>query len=114
MISKELKGFKVNRLIKIYYEVFGRFYPTYDILQPSIEISEQMMDESGKRAVYRFKNSEFLEGTEDFTYHFYIVSGIIEALWEREVERPVECKVKKIHAGSKKDNAFYELSIEIK
>ncbi len=113
-VKKGLKNLRNISIPKIYFEVFGKFYPSYDILQPSIEISEPIMDESGNRAVYRFTNSEFLDKTKDFIYHFYIVSGIIEALWEREVGRPVECKVEKINVANKKEDAFFELSIEIK
>ncbi len=113
-VRKGLKSLRNIPVPKIYFEVFGRFYPSYDILQPSIEISEPMMEESGNKAVYRFKNSEFLETSEEFIYHFYIISGIIEALWEREVGRPVECNVEKIHVGERKEDAFFELSIEIK
>ena len=113
-VRKGLKSLRNIPVPKLYFEVFGKFYPSYDILQPSIEISDPMMDESGNKAAYRFKNSEFLDKNEDFIYHFYIVSGIIEALWEREVGRPVKCKVEKIHVGNKKEDAFFELSIEIK
>lgn len=113
-LTKGLKNLRNIPVPKIYFEVFGKFYPSYDILQPSIEISEPIMDESDNKAVYRFKNSEFLDNSKDFIYHFYIVSGIIEALWEREVGRTVECKVEKIHVANKKEDAFFELSIEIK
>ncbi|TFG30479.1 MAG: winged helix-turn-helix domain-containing protein [Promethearchaeota archaeon] len=113
-VRKGLKSLRNIPVPKLYFEVFGKFYPSYDILQPSIEISEPIMNESGKKAIYRFKNSEFLDKTEDFTYHFYIVSGIIEALWEREVGSSVKCIVEKIHVGNRKDEAYFELSIEIK
>jgi hypothetical protein len=113
-VKKGLKNLRNIPIPKLYFEVFGKFYPSYDILQPSIEISEPIIDESGNKAVYRFKNSEFLDKTKDFIYHFYIVAGIIEALWEREVGSPVECNVENINVGNKKDDAFFELSIKIK
>ena len=113
-VKKGLKNLRNFPVPKIFFEVFGKFYPSYDILQPSIEISEPKMDESGKCAVYRFTNSEFLDKTKDFIYHFYIVSGIIEALWEREAGRPVKCNVEEIYVSNNKSDAFFELSIEIK
>lgn len=98
---------------KIYFEAFDKFYPSYDILQSTIDISDPIMNDSGTRAVYRFTNSEFLETSEDFIYHFYIVSGIIQALWIREMEKPVKCNIEKIAASNKKEDSYFEMSIEI-
>jgi hypothetical protein len=113
-VRKGLKSLRNVPITRIYFEAFSKFYPSYDILQPSIEIYEPIMDESNNRAIYRFKNSEFLEDSDEFIYHFYIVCGIIEALWEREVGRPIECNVEKVNIGNSKDDSFYEISIEIK
>ena len=112
-VRKGLKGLRNIPVPKIYFEAFDKFYPSYDILQPTIDISEPIMNDSGTKAVYRFTNSEFLNSTEDYIYHFYIVAGIIEALWIREMEKTVKCNIEKISASNKKEDSYFEMSIEI-
>lgn len=113
-VKKGLKSLKTIPVPRIYFEAFGKFYPSYDILQPSIEISEPKIDASGKKAIYQFKSSDFLEKSDEFIYHFYIVSGIIEALWERELKTQIKCDIETIHIGNTKQENFIEFSIEIK
>ncbi|TFG30481.1 MAG: HTH domain-containing protein [Promethearchaeota archaeon] len=113
MISKELKGLKVNRLIKIYYEVFGRFYPSYEVAQPLIDISVQNLDENNTRTILKFSNSEFLQTTDDFLLHAYIIAGLIEELWVKEVGRKIKCNVGKVHISEKKEESFYELYLDV-
>ena len=113
-VSKSLRGLRGNPILKLYFKVFSEFYRTYDILQPSVEISEPRFDKTGTKAYYRFTNSEFVKNSDDFIYHFYIVTGIIEALWERELEKPITCKVENVHVSEKVGDSFVELSIEVK
>ncbi len=113
-ILKGLRGLRGNPILKLYFKVFSEFYPSYDILQPSIEISEPRFNKTGTKAYYRFTNSEFVENSDDFIYHFYIVTGIIEALWERELEKQVACNVENVYVSDKVGESFVELSIEVK
>jgi hypothetical protein len=113
MISKELKGFKVNRLIKIYYEVFGRFYPTYEVAQPSIDISVQKIDKNNTRTILKFSNSEYLQTNDDFILHAYIIAGLIEELWKKEAGRIIKCNVGNVYISDKKEESYYELYLDI-
>lgn len=113
MISKELKGLKVNRLIKIYYEVFESFYPSYEVAQPSVDISVKIIDENKTRTILKFTNSEFLQTSNDFILHAYIVAGLIEELWEKEIGRIIECNVGKVHVSEKREYSFYELYLDV-
>ena len=113
MISKELKGIKVNRLIKIYYEVFGNFYPSYDVPHPLIDVSLKKMDNNKTKTILKFTHSEFLRDTDDFMYHAYIVAGLIEELWKKEVGIIIQCNVESVHMSDKIEDSYYELSIEV-
>ena len=113
VISKEFKGFKVNTFIKIYNDVFGKFYPSSDVINPLIDISQKKLDNNKTKTILKFTNSEFLQDTDDFIYHAYIVAGLIEELWKREVGRIIKCNVENVRISDKIENSYYELSIEV-
>ncbi|MFX1408259.1 MAG: hypothetical protein ACFFBW_15015 [Promethearchaeota archaeon] len=113
-VYKQLKSFKGHPISTIHLQVFKDFYPTYDIFQPNIEISVLNSNIKEKKATYRFKNSLFLENSEDYIYHIYIACGITEGVLERELKTPVECNVEKIYVSKKKEDSYFDLSIKIK
>ena len=113
-VYRQLKSFKGHPISTIHLEVFKDFYPTYDIFQPNIEISVLSSNVEEKKATYRFKNSIFLENSEDFIYHIYIACGITEGVLERELKRPVECNVEEIYVSKDKEESYFDLSIKIK
>lgn len=108
--SEKLKGMKVNRIWKLYYDVFGKFYPSLNIIQPTIKVKTRK--ENGTiKIILKFTNSEFLDITDDFIYHYYIVAGLIEAIWRRETHLDVICNIEKVYISEKKENSYVELSI---
>ncbi|MFX0188537.1 MAG: helix-turn-helix domain-containing protein [Candidatus Hodarchaeota archaeon] len=113
-VYKQLKSFKDHAITTIHLEVFKDFYPTYDIFQPDIEISILKADPERKKAIYRFKNSVFLEDSDDFIYHIYIACGITEGVLEKELKTMVECNVEEIHVAKNKEESYFDLSIQIK
>ena len=113
VVSKELKGPKVNRFIKIYNDVFGKFYPSSEVTNPLINISLKKLDNNKTKTILKFTHSEFLQDTDDFIYHAYIVSGLIEELWKKEVGRIIQCNVESVHISDKIEDSYYELSIEV-
>jgi hypothetical protein len=113
-IKRQMRVVKGSPIIKLYFDVFKNFYTSYDLLQPKIEISNPEIDETGMRAVYKFTNSEFLETTDDFIYHFYMAVGIMEVIFSREIERPVECIIEKVHISDGKEESFIEISVNVK
>jgi hypothetical protein len=112
-IKRQMKVIKGSPIIKLYFEVFRNFYTSYDLLQPTIEISEPEIDETGMKAVYRFTNSEFLESTDEFIYHFYMAVGIMEVIFTREIGRSVKCFIEKIHIADEKEGSYIEISVTI-
>ncbi|MFW9898765.1 MAG: helix-turn-helix domain-containing protein [Candidatus Thorarchaeota archaeon] len=114
-VYKQLKSYKGHPISRIHLEVFKDFYPTYDIFQPDIEISILKADPERKKAIYRFKNSIFLEDSDNFIYHIYIASGLTEGVLERELNTRVECNVEEIHVSKKnKQDSYFDISIQIK
>jgi hypothetical protein len=76
LIIKKLEDFKTSPLKQLHFEVFKDVFPSYYIFEP-IHISDPKIDSSGKKSIFRFKNSEFLDNS-DSLYHFYLISGMIE------------------------------------
>ncbi|MFX1392595.1 MAG: hypothetical protein ACFFAH_03380 [Promethearchaeota archaeon] len=106
----KLKGMKVTRIWKLYYDVFGKFYPSLNIIQPTIKVRTKKKNGTIK-IILRFSNSEFIDITDDFIYHYYITAGLIEAIWKKESNIDVVCNIEKVHLSDKKESSYVELSI---
>ncbi|MFX1304990.1 MAG: hypothetical protein ACFFBV_07930 [Promethearchaeota archaeon] len=113
-IIKQLKSIKDSPISRIYLESFKSFYSAYDIFQPNIEITILTIDQEGKIATYRFKNSIFLENTDDFIYHIYIMCGISEGILNRALKRDVLCNIDQIYISDNKKESFFDITIKIK
>ena len=105
---------RYNRILKLYCDVFGKYYPFFNIIQPTIELSVKKKGGTNDKLTLKFTNSEFLENTDDFIYHFYILTGIIEAFRKKDVDRTVKYNIETIYVSDKKKNSFIELSVEVK
>ena len=72
-------------------EIFREFYNSFDFLQDDIEIL--IIELSNNKAVYRYKNSEFFENSDDYIYYYYMVCGIAEGLFLQYFNRNAKCNV---------------------
>ena len=109
-IIKKLEDFKTSPLKELHFEVFKNAFPSYYIFEP-IYISDPKIDSSGKKGVFRFKNSEFLNNS-DSLYHFYLISGMIETKMSNDLGVPIKCNIEKIHISDKKEDSYIDISIE--
>ncbi|MBD3195031.1 MAG: hypothetical protein GF317_08260 [Candidatus Lokiarchaeota archaeon] len=113
-IYKQLKNLKAHPISKIHLEIFKNFYPAYDIFQPNIEISILEVDNEGKKAIYRFRNSIFLENNEDYIYHLYFMSGLTQGILSRELKTEVICNIENYHISDDKKDSYFDISLRIK
>ncbi len=111
-IIKRLEDFKTSPLKQLHFEVFKNAFPSYYIFEP-IHISDPKIDSSGKKGIFRFKNSEFLNNS-DSLYHFYLISGMIETKMSDDLGVPIKCNIEKIHISDKKEDSYVDISIEFK
>ncbi|MFX1337475.1 MAG: winged helix-turn-helix domain-containing protein [Promethearchaeota archaeon] len=102
---------KENSNSDAYLELFKEFYNAFDFFQDDLDIS--FVELTPHRVVYRIKNSEFLENTDDFIYYFYIVCGITEGIYLRGLEIKINCNVENIHISNKRRESFVDISLEI-
>ena len=111
-IIKKLEDFKTSPLKELHFEVFKNAFPTYYIFEP-IDISDPEIVSSGKKGVFRFKNSEFLNNSESL-YHFHLISGMIETKMSNDLGVPIKCNIEQIHISDKKEDSYVDISIEFK
>jgi len=111
-VYKQLKSLKDVPISRIHLESFKSFYPVYDIFQPNIEISIIDSDLKGKSATFRFNNSSFLEDSEDYTYHIYIICGITEGILSRALKSEVSCNIKEIYVAEDKKDSYFDINIK--
>ncbi len=112
LIIKKLEDFKTSPLKQLHFEVFKDAFPSYYIFE-AIHISDPKIDSSGKKGLFRFKNSEFLNNS-DSLYHFYLISGMIETKMSNDLGVPIKCNIEKIHISDKKEDSYVDISIEFK
>lgn len=112
-IYKQLKSLKGNPISRVHLELFKEFYAAYDIFQPETEISILNVDPKGQEAIYRFKNSVFLEDNDLYIYHIYLMTGITQSILERELGQDVSCKVENYHISDDKKDSYFDVSIII-
>jgi predicted transcriptional regulator len=110
-VLKIMDDFKTSPIKKLHFEVFKDIFPSY-YLFGFIEISEPKINKSGKKAIYRFKNSEFLTNS-DAIYHFNLMSGMIETKMSKDLGVPIMCNVEEIYISKIKEDSYAEISIEI-
>ena len=113
-IYKQLKSIKDHPIPRIHLESFKSYYSAYDIFQPNIDISILKIDQDGKTATYRFKNSVFLEDTDDYVYHIYIMCGISEGILTKVLKTEVSCDIEQISISENKEDSFFDVTITIK
>jgi predicted transcriptional regulator len=109
---KKMEDFKTSPLKQLHFEVFKTIFPSYYIFEP-IHISDPKIDSSGKKGIFRFRNSEFLNNS-DVLYHFYLISGMIETKMSNDLGVPIICNIEKIHISDIKEDSYVDMSIEFK
>ncbi len=108
---KEIEKLRGISDTKAYLKLFEEFYNSFDFFQDDIDIS--IFELHQNRVIYRIKNSEYLKKSDDFVYFFYVVCGITEGIYLRNLNVKVKCNVENIHVSSNKKESFIDVSLEI-
>jgi len=112
-VFEDLKKLKDKEFSNEHLDAFINFFPSYDIFQPDIEISMLELDTKNMRAIFRFKNSAFLEDSDDYIYHLYLTCGITEGILKNTYDPQIECEIEQIHVGKNKEDSYFDLSIKL-
>ena len=96
----------------LYYQLFGKVIPSLNVIQPNIEMSMKKQNDNKNKIILKFTDTEFLDNSGDFLYHYYIIAGILEKVWQREVNKNVIVDVETLHLSEIKDDSYIELSVQ--
>jgi transcriptional regulator with XRE-family HTH domain len=97
---------------KFQIKIFKELYNSFDFLQGGVEVS--YIELQNERVVYRFKNTAFLDSSEDYIYYFYLMCGIAEGLFLRYFNSKIECNVEGFTISQKGFESFIDISIKFK
>jgi len=109
--TREFEKIKTKSNKKTYLELFKEFYNSFDFFQDDLDIS--LIELTPSKVIYRIKNSEFLNDSDDFIYYFYIVCGITEGIYLRGLDININCNIEKINISSNNEESFVDISLEI-
>ncbi|MFX0139440.1 MAG: hypothetical protein ACFFDN_37715 [Candidatus Hodarchaeota archaeon] len=112
-VSKNLTGVEGNYIIKLFQEKFGKLIRSFDGAEPSIGISFIKKGENRNLLVIQFKDSEYIQNSKDFIYHFYILAGFIEAFCKNLTNNDVICNIESINLSDEKEHSIVELLVEL-
>lgn len=108
---KQIEHYRGSPDLEEHLKRFKKLYITFDILQEDLDI--EIIEMEKNKAIYRFKNSEFLGNSEEYIYYFHIICGVIEVFLSGEVPGNVICNIEAIHINDKRENSYIDISIEI-
>ncbi|MBD3227516.1 MAG: winged helix-turn-helix transcriptional regulator [Candidatus Lokiarchaeota archaeon] len=92
-IKDSLSG-KNKFSLKNIVEIFENIIPYQTIFQDPIKLLAISVNEKGKEFKLKYGGSEFLK--EDLEYHLYVLTGYIEALYEKAFGREIHCDIDEI------------------
>ena len=110
IFSANLTVPKNTRNYKILLKLLAKLYPNIDVMQyRGVKISAEINDE-GTIANYNFQNVKLFEESEEFLYHFYMITGILEKQMIRLLNKEVKANVLDYSI----ENKTLTISVEIK
>ena len=89
------------KTFKDFLEYFAKLYPYLDIIPNSKLIIEEDISEDGNKALFHFKNLNLFSLSEDFEYHYYLLTGIMEKSLSRIFRTEIQAKVVSIDIKDK-------------
>jgi hypothetical protein len=99
-----------TRNYKILLKLLAKLYPNIDVMQyRGVKISAEV-NEEGTMANYNFQNVKIFEESEEFLYHFYMITGILEKQLIRLLNKEIKAQVVDFSI----ENKTLTISVEIK
>ncbi len=100
-----------NVSLKDVLEIFENMPPYQEAFQDPIKLTS--ISKEGNKLHLRYSNSNFLEGTDDFIYHAYMMCGYIEKMYEKTLGKSFKCNIEKIHTSKNKEESYFDVVFEI-
>ncbi|MFX1445771.1 MAG: hypothetical protein ACFFHV_20335 [Promethearchaeota archaeon] len=94
-LREQIKSFKD------FLEYFAKVYPYLDIVPDNNLIIEEQISEDGTKALFHFKNTNLFNLSEDFEYHYYLLTGMMERSLSRIFRTNIKVEVESINLNDK-------------
>ena len=94
--------------VRRFLKYLGKALPYIDFIHGKIDIQVNITEE-GNIAKYLITNVELFDNSEDFDIHFYMVSGIIEELVSKTIQKKCICNVVNIDVLNKSVEILIEI-----
>ena len=115
MISELIEQFPKSlrnqiKSFKDFLEYFAKLYPYLDIVPDNSLVIEEDISEDGTKALFHFKNLNLFNISEDFEYHYYLLTGMMERSLSRIFRTDIHVEVVSIDI----DDKSVKISVEKK
>lgn len=88
--------------------------PYFSLLHDKITLKSLQMTEDKKKIIFHFVNSDLLEEDIAYIFHFYILTGFIEAKIKKHLNIIVECEVLDYKVAKEDNQNFVKISLEFR
>ena len=72
-----------------------------------LEPKDVMINEEKNHIIYHFKNSELLKDDGEYIYHYYLITGYMEAKLSRIFKKEVKCDIVNYKVSHTEDDPNY-------
>ena len=104
---ESLKKFQENSKTS-FFKLFGEQSRKYfEYIFDRLEPKDVMINEEKNHIIYHFKNSELLKDDGEYIYHYYIITGYLEAKLSRIFKKEVKCDIVNYKVSHTEDDQNY-------
>lgn len=93
-------------------DILNSMRPYFSLLHDKITLKNVYGTEEKKKIILHFVDSDLLEDDKTYIYHFYILSGFIEAKIKKYLGINVECDVLDYKVKAKDEENYIKISLD--
>ncbi len=107
-LLKADKNFNLNDL-----KMLSSLQPYFTLLHDKLTLKRIRRDKVTKKFIFHFVDSDLLEDELPYIYHFYILTGIVEAKIAKFLNIKVECDVEDYMTSKENKENYIEISLKL-
>lgn len=94
-------------------EILSSFIPYFSILHDKLNLKDIVANKEKKEIIFHFINSDMLTEDKSYIYHFFILSGFIEAKIRQKTHKQVRCDVLDYKISEVPEENYIKLALEL-
>ena len=96
-----------------YLSILSSMQPYFSVLHDKITLKDIIVHKEKKELVFHFINSDMLKEDKSYIFHFYILSGFIEAKIRNNLGKEARCDVRKYDITEETNENFIQIALEL-